>query len=523
MDISNGIGKGNYLSGLRFMIPVLIMLINQAFAQVGINASGNPPNEAAMLDVQSEAKGFLPPRMSQVQMSAISGPPDGLIIFCTDCGMNGNGAFMGVIGGTWIPFTMCPPPLPPQQANHLPSTGSITWRWHPSPGATGYRWNTQDNLSTSINISADTVYSESGLTVGGTYHRYVWAYNLCGTSAPTLLTGTTTAPDTSHTLTGYWHNWNDGNAPYISLSQIDSRYKIINVAFAIPHPGTDYQMEFVPDQGTVQEFALQVQSLQFSGKKVVLSIGGATAPVSLDNITERDIFVSTVTGLLNTYGFDGIDIDLEGSSLSLSGGTIAAPLDAEIIHLIDAIKQIMVLYRISTGQKMWLSFAPETAFVQGGMAAYGGIWGAYLPVLHALRDSIASLHVQLYNSGSMPGINGYYYNQGTADFLVSMTEAVIQGFDTPGGFFAGFPASKVSVGLPACQNAAGGGYLNNPEIKQAIDYLRGEGSKPGSYTLVQTSGYPELKGMMTWSINWDAVATCGAVYNFANGFSLIFD
>jgi len=38
------------------------------------------------------------------------------------------------------------------------------------------------------------------------------------------------------------------------------------------------------------------------------------------------------------------------------------------------------------GEGFVLTTAPETAFVQGGFAAYGGIWGAYLPVIHALRD-----------------------------------------------------------------------------------------------------------------------------------------
>ena len=171
---------------------------------------------------------------------------------------------------------------------------------------------------------------------------------------------------------------------------------------------------------------------------------------------------------------------------------------------------------------MFLSFAPETAFVQGGMAAYGGIWGAYLPVLHALRDSLEIVHVQLYNSGSMPGINGNYYSQGTADFIVAMTEAVIQGFNTGGGFFTGIPAEKVAVGLPACPNAAGGGFADTTTVKAAIDYLRGTGPQPGSYALAQTGGYPPLRGMMTWSVNWDAVSTCGSAYQFARNYIRIF-
>jgi len=167
--------------------------------------------------------------------------------------------------------------------------------------------------------------------------------------------------------------------------------------------------------------------------------------------------------------------------------------------------------------------APETAFVQGGMSAFGSIWGAYLPVIDALRDSLEILHVQLYNSGTMFGIDGNIYTQGTADFIVAMTEAVIHGFNTSGGMFAGLPANKVAVGLPACTNAAGGGYTDTASVKAALDYLLGKGPKPGTYTLVQSGGYPTLRGMMTWSINWDAVNNCSSSsYQYAENFQKIF-
>lgn len=323
-------------------------------------------------------------------------------------------------------------------------------------------------------------------------------------------------------LIGYWHNWNDVNAPYIPLANIDSRYQIIDVAFAVPHPGTDYKMEFIPDQETQAAVISGIQALQSQGKKVLVSIGGAAATVSLDNPAERDTFIATMNGILNTYGFDGIDIDLEGSSVTVTGGTISAPADAPIINLVYAIRQIMSDYYSSNNRRMLLTMAPETAFVHGGMSAYGGIWGAYLPVLDALRDSIEILHVQLYNSGSMYGIDGNIYTQGTADFIVALTEAVIQGFNTAGGFFAGLPAGKVAVGLPACPNAAGGGFTDTATVHAAMNYLRGGGPQPGSYVLSQAGGYPSLRGMMTWSINWDAAATCAPAYQYAENYENIF-
>ncbi len=328
--------------------------------------------------------------------------------------------------------------------------------------------------------------------------------------------------DPSPALIGYWHNWNDLSAPYIELDQLDPRYHVIEIAFAEPAIGTTYDMQFAPS-GTAQPvFIAQVAAHKAAGRKVLISIGGANATVLLNSDAERDQFVSSMMAILGTYGFDGIDIDLEGSSVSMTGGTIAAPVDPPLIRLIDAIGEIMVQHRSATGEKLFLTMAPETAYVQGGQSAFGGIWGAYLPIIHALRDSIDILQVQLYNSGSMYGIDGGIYAQGTADFIVSQTEAVIQGFNTTGGFFPGLPPEKVAVGLPACASAAGGGYVDTATVRMAMEYLLGEGPQPGIYALQLAGGHPTLRGMMTWSINWDAVAACDGAYGYADTYERVF-
>lgn len=324
-------------------------------------------------------------------------------------------------------------------------------------------------------------------------------------------------------LVGYWHNWNDAGAPYLELGQVDPRYTIIEVAFAEPALGTTYDMQFSPAETSQAVFMADVAAQQADGRKVLISMGGANASVHLNSDTERDQFVTSMMGILTTYGFDGLDIDLEGSSVAITGGTIAAPVDASIIRLIDAIGTIMAQYRMQTGQKLFLTMAPETAYVQGGQSAFGGIWGAYLPIIDPLRDSMDVLQVQLYNSGSMYGLDGGVYNQGTADFIVSQTEAVIQGFATPGGFFAGLPPEKVAVGLPACNAAAGGGYVDTITVRAAMEYLLGEGPQPGSYALQQPGGYPTLRGMMTWSINWDAASSCDGAYSYADTYERVFD
>ncbi len=325
----------------------------------------------------------------------------------------------------------------------------------------------------------------------------------------------------SHDLIGYWQNWNDANSPYIQLDQVDPRYSVIEVAFAEPVMGSTSNMQFAPTMVSQSTLITQIQTLQAAGKKVLISIGGANATVQLNSNTQRDAFVTSMLGILNTFSFDGIDLDLEGASVSITGGTIAAPIDQPIIRLIAAVNSIATQYETSHGHHMMLTMAPETAFVQGGMSSFGGIWGAYLPIIHALRDRLDILQVQLYNSGSMYGINGGIYNQGTADFIVSQAEAVIQGFDTGGGHFNGLPPEKVASALPACTSAAGGGYVSPTVLASAMNYLLGLGPQPGSYT--RTATYPALRGLMTWSINWDAVNTCNTTsYRYAQGYQSIF-
>jgi chitinase len=328
----------------------------------------------------------------------------------------------------------------------------------------------------------------------------------------------------AHNLVGYWHNWNASVAPYVALDQVDSRYSIIEVAFALPASATDMTMSFVPSETTQATLISQIQTAQSRGQKVLISIGGATATIDLTTNANKTAFINSMTSILNTYGFDGMDIDIEfGNSILITSGTISSPANVAQINLIEAIKTIMRNFRAArANQKMLLTMAPETAYVQGGQSAFSSIWGGYLPIIHALRDSLDLLQVQLYNSGTMYGLDGNIYTQGTADFIVALTEATIRGFNTTGGFFTGLPASKIAVGLPACTSAAGGGYASPATVAAAINYLLGKGTKAGSYTLLQSGGYPSLNGMMTWSLNWDKVASCGGSYTYASNYQTIF-
>ena len=68
-------------------------------AQVGIGIPTSQIDPSAQLQVSSTTKGFLPPVMTQAQRNAIASPAQGLMIFCTDCGVNGQPQFYN--GSSW--------------------------------------------------------------------------------------------------------------------------------------------------------------------------------------------------------------------------------------------------------------------------------------------------------------------------------------------------------------------------------------------------------------------------------------
>ena len=326
-------------------------------------------------------------------------------------------------------------------------------------------------------------------------------------------------------MVGYWENWNAGQ--FIYLSEIDTRYNVIMVSFASQKNGLDYELKFVPEPSkygdTSNLFKNEMAQLQSEGKKVLLSIGGATYPTMLDSTEEKEVFVSSIGDLLDEWNFDGIDIDLEGSSLEFDNFKIDSFGDHRLTFLIESIKKIMANYYIKNRKKLLLTMAPETHYVQGGMSEnlvtdkHGG---AYLPMIEALKDSIDMLNVQLYNSGAMPSLDNVYYNQSTPNFILALTESVIQGFTAANdlGTFSGLPASKVGVGLPSCK---GWGYTEPKVLESTMKYLLGQGKKPGEYKLKQEGGYPNLRGMMTWSINIDK--KCDDSNSFINLYDELFN
>lgn len=66
------------------LITLFTVVLGSFDAQISINTTGNTPDSSAIVDISSQAKGVLLPRMSTNQQLAIKGPAIGLIVMNTD-------------------------------------------------------------------------------------------------------------------------------------------------------------------------------------------------------------------------------------------------------------------------------------------------------------------------------------------------------------------------------------------------------------------------------------------------------
>ena len=70
-----------------FILLAIFTTVAATAQSVGINADGSTANASAILDLKSTTQGFLPPRMTSAERSAIASPTAGLMVYQTDSNM----------------------------------------------------------------------------------------------------------------------------------------------------------------------------------------------------------------------------------------------------------------------------------------------------------------------------------------------------------------------------------------------------------------------------------------------------
>jgi len=277
-----------------------------------------------------------------------------------------------------------------------------------------------------------------------------------------------------HLLTGYWQDFTNG-ATSSQLSAVNSNYTIVAVAFANADPNTAGAVTFSIDSGlssalggyTSAQFISDIATLHAQGRKVIISVGGQNGTISVADSTSATNFANSVYGLIQQYGFDGVDIDLENG--------------LNPTFMTSALQQLSG----KVGSSLIITLAPQTIDMQ----STGSV---YFQLALDIKSILTIVNMQYYNSGTMNGCDGNVYAEGTENFLTALACIQLQG---------GLRPDQVGIGLPASSSAAGGGFVSPSVVNNALDCLA-RGTNCGTFKPSAT--YPTIRGAMAWSVNWDA-------------------
>ncbi|KAF5097377.1 hypothetical protein D0Z00_002414 [Geotrichum galactomycetum] len=221
--------------------------------------------------------------------------------------------------------------------------------------------------------------------------------------------------------------------------------------------------------------AEDIKTCQSKGKKVILSLGGASGAYGFTSDSQAEEFAQT---LWNLYGggssdtrpfgdsiIDGFDLDIEGGST---------------VGYVAFSKKLRELFNSDTSKDYYITAAPQCPmpdyFVNDAIS----------------QSEIDFVFVQFYNNYC--GMQAWQSNNANSNFNYEAWDSLIKSSPNPNG--------KIYLGVPASLSAAGSGYVGIDTVVEAANYLQ--------------SKYDSFGGVMMWDAS-QAWANVNNGKNFAEG------
>jgi chitinase len=316
-------------------------------------------------------------------------------------------------------------------------------KWSAVAGAAGYtlKESTSSDFSTSQTVytGANTSFQVSGKAPGNYFYQVV-AFAGSVISGPSNIeeVSVTQQPPSQTTpiVESYWESWNSRDSV---TTIVQMKVDVINIAFGTFTSTGNHTFVVSGVEADQTTLTQLVTAAHNAGKKVKLSIGGATYPLStLLKTTDDAIGMATaLANYVQHYALDGVDFDIEDYP--------AASLQ---VALIQNTRQLL-------GNLKLITYTPKSP---------ASTTSPYNTVIQSAHPYLDSINIMAYDYGP-----GYSYQEDTSA-LVAM----------------GVPISKITIGLmPGYDDLHVMTSLN--DISNAAQYIKANG----------------LKGIMFWDLNRD--------------------
>lgn len=240
----------------------------------------------------------------------------------------------------------------------------------------------------------------------------------------------------NHHVVAYYQTQYD-NGSYVSPSPLAGIATDIDVAaFHLNSDGTIHLNDDPPSASKFDQMWTDLAALQSQGVKVEAMLGGAAQGSYANLHNDFNTYYGLLKSTLQTYHFDGVDLDIE-ESFSL----------ADTEHLISQL-------RSDFGSGFVIAMAPVASDLSGGSEFSGGF--SYRQLESDLGSQISWYNAQFYC--------GWGSLQSTSDY-----DAVINN---------GFPASQVVAGT-VTNSANCSGYVDPATLAGTLSSLVSEHSDFG--------------------------------------------